>query len=251
MLLKAPFGVALARYVGKPGANSSHTWLQWLVSGQWSGLILLAGLGGLLLYGSSGLRASPLLERLMFRNARQGARPIGWRPGLIAGVVSLLVGVIISAIRGFVTPANHRPRTLGVHASHAVAMHLIALWPSGVVGAALSEEVVFRFGAIATLMGLLSFVHLRGWRPSTNVIFWIANIAQGAWFGFVHVHEGLVVSSLGYGVLLAIAIAPQTWAGFVFGYVFRRWGIEAAIVAHMVVDTVGPLLLVLSGGAHF
>jgi membrane protease YdiL (CAAX protease family) len=92
---------------------------------------------------------------------------------------------------------------------------------------------------MSALMGSMSWARIGGRDPNNAWAFWIANAAQAAWFGFGHVAEGLVASQAG-GLALATLTAPQTWSGLVFGYVYRRWGLEAAIVAHMASDLLVP-----------
>jgi membrane protease YdiL (CAAX protease family) len=123
------------------------------------------------------------------------------------------------------------------------------LYPFADVGAGLSEEVIYRFGIISILMGLMTFARIGGSRANNEVAFWIANAAQTAFFGFIHVQQGIVTTQAG-GMMFATAISPPTWSGVVLGYIYRRWGIEAAILAHIAGDIFIPIFWTLSGSLH-
>jgi membrane protease YdiL (CAAX protease family) len=149
---------------------------------------------------------------------------------------------VVSQVAGLQAPLASK-LSLG-HISHADQTKLMLLYPFGDVGAALSEEVIYRFGIVSTLMGLMSFARIGGRSANNDVAFWIANIAQAAFFGFIHVQQGIATSQIG-GMAFATLTAPPTWSGVVLGYVFRRWGIEAAIVTHILADIAWPICLLL------
>ena len=239
LLLKRPFGVLLFQIMGK-AASAPRTPLQWLMGeGGWVAIVAV----GLLLHHRSGLPAAPGLESLIFRDAVGAPRRAIWLAGLVGALISLAIFI---ASRAYETITGV-PAPLTVKLSmgaipHAEAMKLVALYPLGVVGAALSEEMIFRFGLMSALMGMMSWVRAGGRDPNDAWAFWVANIAQAAWFGFGHVAQGLLTSQSG-GLALATLTAPQTWSGLVFGYVYRRWGLEAAIIAHLVSDALIPVAL--------
>lgn len=240
LLLKRPFGLLLFHMMGK-AASAPRTPLEWLMGDAASVAIVAVGL---LLHHRSGLPTAPGLERLLFKDARRAPRPMIWRTGLAGALVSVAIFAASQAyqtISGAPLPLTAQLSTGAI--PHAELMSLAALYPLGVIGAGLSEEVIFRFGMMSALMGVMSWARVGGRNPGNAWAFWAVNVLQAAWFGFGHVAEGLVASQ-GGGLALATLTAPQTWSGLVFGYVYRRWGLEAAIVAHMASDVLIPAALV-------
>lgn len=56
-------------------------------------------------------------------------------------------------------------------------------------------------------MGLISFTRRGGKNWNSSAAFWIVNVLQTAYFGYVHVALGIVASASG-GVMLQTATAP-------------------------------------------
>jgi hypothetical protein len=239
--LKKPFGLTLHHIMRAPeSAPSIYSWL----NGDIASLALVAL--ACLLHARSGLPAAPWLEKQFFRGPAAQLRI--WQPGFLAGFICAGIFVILQplqALLGIAVPLGAQFGSGGV--SHSDMMHLAAYFPLALVGAPLSEEMVFRFGILSVLLGLTSF--LRPGPAARVALFWVANLMQALWFGFGHVHEGLVAGHAG-SVMLATITAQQTWAGFVFGYVFRRFGIETAMVAHFTIDLLSPLGLIWSMTHH-
>ena len=241
--LKEQFGLFMMHVLGKPAPGPQNMW-QFLFKSEW-GWLCLAALGSLLFYQYAGFKPAPALERLLFRDTRKLEKPRIWLPALLGGLVCTLFFAVHLAL-GFQAPLTQQ---MGAgHMAHADQVKLMMLYPLALIGAPISEEPLFRFGVMMTLMGILSFVR-RGDNSTNFAIFWIANIVQAAFFGFVHVQQGAVTSQAG-GLLLQTLISPPTWSGLTLGYVFRRWGIESAIVAHFAADLFTPILLAIVGALH-
>jgi membrane protease YdiL (CAAX protease family) len=239
--LKKPFGLVLHHVMRTPEqAPSVYTWL----SGDTVSLALVAL--ACLLHARSALPASPWLEKRFFKGPQE--RLSIWQPGIQAGFICIgvfFVSQFVQAQLGIAMPLGTQLNSGAV--SHGDIMRLCASFPLAVIGAPLSEEMVFRFAILSILLGLASFARPG---PAARVaLFWVANLAQAIWFGFGHVHEGLVAGQAG-SIILATITAQQTWAALVFGYVFRRFGIETAMVAHFTIDLLSPLALIFALMAH-
>ena len=243
--LKMPFGHFIMHVMGKT-VPTHQSLFQLLVASEW-GWLFLAAIGTFLLYDRAGFDPAPALRRLLFSDVRATtARPKLWTPALLGGVAC--VGFFaLHTFLGLQAPLTGQGGFS--HISHADQMKLMMLYPFADVGAGLSEEVIYRFGIVSTLTGLMSFARIGGSKANNEVAFWLANAAQAAFFGFIHVQQGLVTTQAG-GMLFATAISPPTWSGVVLGYVYRRWGIEAAIVAHIVGDILVPIFWTLWGSLH-
>jgi membrane protease YdiL (CAAX protease family) len=132
----------------------------------------------------------------------------------------------------------------------ATATKLLLLYPGAVVGAALSEEVLFRFGILSILSWLTWMVVPKNGAYKA-LVFWLPIVLQALVFGWGHVHEGLLQLAVG-GTALQVIIAPQTWAGIVLGYLYSKYGLEASMVVHALTDLIGfiPFLIAALNHAH-
>jgi hypothetical protein len=104
-----------------------------------------------------------------------------------------------------------------------------------ILGAALREEVLFRLGA----MNLLAWLGAKLTRQATPSVFvvWLANITVSLVFAFAHLipaTEILELSALARVLVPGIAAV----AGIVFGYIYARHGLTAAVVSHAVAGTI-------------
>ena len=239
ILIKRPFGLYLFHVMGKQ-PTSPHTFLQWIMTDYAAlAIVLLA----CVLHRYSGLPLAPRVERLFSSEARARPKTPVLQPGLVGTGATLLVFIASQIYQTFSHTAV--PIAARLHAGaipRSEMLTLAALFPLAFIGAPLSEEVCYRFGFLSVLMGAMSFVRLGGRNPNNAIAFWIANLIQGAWFGFIHVEQGVVVAAQSGSLLFQIAVAPQTWGGVIFGLVYRRFGLEAAIVAHIGADITGALL---------
>jgi Type II CAAX prenyl endopeptidase Rce1-like len=112
--------------------------------------------------------------------------------------------------------------------------------------ASVLEELLFRF----FLLTLGVWVMTRAWRgrpgavPTASV--WVANAVAALAFAAVHLPAWVAVTDPS-ATLVGAVLALNAVAGLVLGWVYWRWGIEAAVVAHfaadMVVQGLGPRLL--------
>lgn len=242
--LKEPFGRFMLHLLGKP-LPGPQSFQQFLFSSEW-GWLILGAIGTLLFYQRAGFQPAPVLERLFFRDTRAGRRRSIFVPAVLAALVCTLFFAAQQLI-GFKSPLISQ---MGAgHIAHADQVKLMMLYPLADIGAALSEEPIYRFGLMTTLIGVLSFARLGNSNPNRDAAFWIANIVQAAFFGFIHVQQGAVTSQVG-GIFFQTLISPPTWAGFTIGYVFRRWGIESAIVTHILADIFVPVMFLLWGLFH-
>jgi hypothetical protein len=115
---------------------------------------------------------------------------------------------------------------------------------------ALSEEAIYRLGLLTSLVYALRLWLLRGrscamelpgniasdssptagsragiWRDPA---FWEANLIQAYIFGAVHaLVRGKRAS------FLQVLAAPPTWSGVILGFLYWRFGIEAAVLTHV------------------
>lgn len=114
------------------------------------------------------------------------------------------------------------------------------------VESSILEEFVLRLFLLSSLAWLLA----RGWRnvraPVSAVASWSAITVSSLVFAAVHLPAWLATTDPN-AILIASVLTLNGVAGMVLGYLYWRWGIESALLAHfaadMVVQGIGPRLL--------
>ncbi|HEV3118934.1 MAG TPA: CPBP family intramembrane glutamic endopeptidase [Gemmataceae bacterium] len=96
------------------------------------------------------------------------------------------------------------------------------------------EELVFRFG-LMTLIVWLGIKLVRCQRPGRSLL-WTANLLAAVPFALVHlVNAASLGIPITFGLIISILVLNGV-AGLVFGWLYARHGIEAAMLAHFVLD---------------
>ena len=179
-----------------------------------SALIAIAAATGTVFAPRAGL-GSAIIDAALAR------RPFARRLLSVAGlgiVVGVVVAVAIVALDVFVF-APLVPEVLSVGARPLWTGALWALYGG------LSEEIVFRYGAMSFLVWLLMKV-VRG-----SAAFCAAAAAASLLFGLTHLRATAALIPL-TPPAVARTVVLVALAGVVFGWLYWRRGIEAAIAAH-------------------
>ncbi|MFK7930939.1 MAG: CPBP family glutamic-type intramembrane protease [Myxococcota bacterium] len=188
--------------------------------------VVLTPLAALALWAGSkvDLRA-PFVESLLPGSARPVA--VFKRLGLAVGL-GLVAGGCTLAAAWALSPFLPAPAT---DVSHTAFEGLLAS-----VGAGLFEEVALRliFGATFMWIAWLAL----GRRALPRAMGWLVFGVVAVLFGLAHlplamgVMGGLTVPVVAYVLLL------NGFLGLVFGWLFWRWGLEYAVLAHIATDVV-------------
>ncbi len=105
------------------------------------------------------------------------------------------------------------------------------------VAAAVSEEIQFRLVLFAIVAWVARLFSRDGAERPGRRAMWCATIVQGYAFGMIHlVPVGGSMFHSKTMLLLAGLLMPQTWEGVVFGRLYLRRGLEAAMLAHATMD---------------
>jgi hypothetical protein len=236
--LKRPFGLLAHQVLGPPGTAPSGSpfalsTLEYLQLG--------AVLVGCLVHGRTGLPAAPRLERALY-GWRSGGKLLIWRPALIGVLVTLLYTALYAlVVHQFGLTSKLGTQLHGPTLPRSLVVKLAALYPLAAIGAAISEEIVYRFALISIAVAIAFFLLPRA-RTRPWAVLWPILVLGGLFFGYVHVVENLETVQTG-NLALDVLTTPQSWAGVVFGYVFCRYGLEAAMIAHALSDLAAPFLL--------
>jgi hypothetical protein len=103
------------------------------------------------------------------------------------------------------------------------------------LGAAVREEILFRFGAM-NLLAWLAMKILRQPQPTTSIV-WTANIVVALAFAGLHLVPAAQLLDLN-AVATAAAVALATLAGAFLGLVYWRHGLLMAILTHAIAGLV-------------
>ncbi|MGH7721133.1 MAG: CPBP family glutamic-type intramembrane protease [Gemmatimonadaceae bacterium] len=203
-------------------------WVLLLASLAQSALLLaLAVWAGVVLAPAVGLRA-PAFEAAAAR--RPIAPALKWQllPGLVAGGLG---GMLLFAV------GRYSPAALA-ETQERFALPLVAR----VLYGGITEELLLRWGLMTALVWLAwrLLQHRRGAVRAGFV--WLAIAVSAFIFGAGH----LPVASALLGVLdanvVAFVIGVNTAFGLLFGYLFWRWGLESAMIAHGLAHVVSYLM---------
>jgi len=171
---------------------------------------------------------APLLEALA------GSRPLTtpWRPRLFAGALGGVVGGLALALLARIAP----PAVLA--AQERFALPLLAR----VLYGGLTEEILLRWGVMTLLVWAgWRFIQKRQGVPARKVV-WLGILGSALLFALGHLPAAAtLVGSLTGPVVLYVVLANAAF-GVLFGILYWRWGLEAAMLAHALVHVVGYVL---------
>jgi hypothetical protein len=192
--------------------------LQVVTAIQGAVFVFIAALVGAVLAPKVGLAAP-----VTFAVARSGSVVDALRPQLVPGIVGGCIGAAI--ILGFYALAPNE--LVAIQPDTPLPL------PVRVLYGGITAEILVRWGLMSTMVWV-------GWRilsrtraqPSSGVI-WMAIILSALVFGVAHLPS--VAQSLPEmsGHVAAHITIGNSLFGLVAGYLFWRYGLEAAIVAHV------------------
>src|SRR5215469_2523633 len=205
--VKRPFGL-LANQVLNGHAPPAGAAAYMLGVGE---LVQLAGvLIACFIHPSTQLPLAPWLERLL-RVWPSGRPSPLWRPAAAVIVFVLAYTVVYAMVVAHLGLTSK----LGVQL-HAptlpkpVLIRMAMLYPLAALGAAVSEELVYRFALISLLVWLV-FLVAPALRRRRTLVLWLVMVAGGLYFGYVHVAENLETVQTG-NLVLDVLTTPQSFA---------------------------------------
>lgn len=159
-----------------------------------------------------------------------------WRqPMLYAVICGVCVGIAVSVVSPWLERFLVPEWPKSVRHVEEVANRMEP-WKTVLVSfsAGVTEELLFRFGAMTFFASLGAKMARR--RPPGATVFWIANLLAAVLFGLVHLSN--VVE---FGVPITVAIVLYVTlvngaAGMIFGWLYWRHGLGAAMFSHVVPD---------------
>lgn len=208
-----------------------------IVIGVVQNLVLLAAMVffGLKLGRKLGL-GTPILESWLDNDLRGNTRA-SLRDGLLVGVA---VGIVLLLIILALVPTL--PKLPFVAAAKiAWWKRVLACFYGGIY-----EELLTRLFLLTLIAWLATKLLRRREQVLTTTPFWIANLTVGILFGLGHLPSASLVMPITALVVVA-ALALNGIAAIAFGLLYRKHGLESAMIAHFSADfvlyVVGPSFL--------
>jgi hypothetical protein len=228
-LLLIPFSMTL---LGQGDGPEIPLWM--LVVGTLiQGVVVAAITGGLGLWlGPKVGLGAPDLRGMLHGEPGSGRRVLSALPlaaglGVAFGVVALaleagFVPLLPEAVQRSFEEASIPPPWEGFLAS---------------IGAGVNEEILFRLGLMTLFVFLGAKLLRQGERPAAGVL-WTAMVLATLLFGAVHLPQA---AALGGGLpasLVAFVLLGNGLGGVVFGWLYWKRGLVAAVTAHFAADIV-------------
>ena len=186
-------------------------------------LIAVAAWAGAALAPKVGLRAPAFEAAAIGRPIAQALGP-QLLPGLVAG---MLGGMLLLAV------GRYAPSALADVQERFNPPLLARLLYGGI-----TEEVLLRWGLMTTLVWLCwRFLQHRTGSPRPRYV-WLAITVSAVLFGVGHLPAASALLGTVDSGVAAFVIGANSVFGLLFGYLFARWGLESAMIAHAMAHVV-------------
>jgi len=207
-----------------PGPLPIPMWALQLASGAQSAALLgLAVWAGIAQAGKVGLHA-PAFEAFASRGSTREALRPQWRPGIAGGIA---VGAML-----VLAWATQPAALAAANTTMSIPLAVRVLY-GGV-----TEELLLRWGVMSLLLwGLWRGVQ-RGRGAPRDAIAWAAILASALLFAVGHLPAAYTMLGALDAATLAWVVGFNTLAGSVFGWLYWRYGLEAAMLAHALAHVV-------------
>lgn len=184
---------------------------------QSAALLALAVWAGVVLAPPIGLHA-PVAESALAGTGMWHAL----KPQILpATAVGLLVGGLLTVL------TSHAPQGLRAPGAAFEIPFVAKLLYGGI-----TEEIIMRWGLMTTLIWLLwRVLQKRAGPPGRSLVF-IAIVVAALVFGVGHLPFAARMGAELSGSVVMFIIAGNAVPGILFGWLYSRWGLEAAMLAH-------------------
>lgn len=183
-------------------------------------LVALAVWSGVALAPKVGLRAPAFEAAVTDRSIAFALRP-QFLPGLVAGA---LAGVALFAIGGYASPA----------ALAEVQQRFTLPILARVLYGGVTEELLLRWGLMTVLVWLAWRLLQRRTGTPRALYIWLAIVVSALLFGAGHLPAAAMLIGELTGDVVLFVVGVNAAFGVLFGYLFWRYGLEAAMIAHAI-----------------
>jgi membrane protease YdiL (CAAX protease family) len=181
-------------------------------------LVALVVWTGVVLAPKVGLRAPAFEAAVTSRSIASALRP-QFLPGLVAGALG---GAGLFAIGGYAAPAGL------AEVQQRFTLPILAR----VLYGGVTEELLLRWGLMTALVWLEWRLLQRRRGTPQPVYLWLAIVVSALLFGAGHLPAAAALVGELTGDVVLFVVGVNTAFGVLFGYLFWRYGLEAAMIAH-------------------
>jgi hypothetical protein len=154
----------------------------------------------------------------------------------LAALAGLVSALILIAHAAYVVPEIARASALGARLSSFEMPLVPKLLYCGI-----TEELLTRWGLLSAFAWLGWRVRGRPEHPRSSV-FWIAITGSALLFAMGHLPLLMVISPNSQPWLVAAVLLGNAIPGVLFGWLFWKKGVEAAMLAHMLAHLISTVL---------
>ena len=180
-------------------------------------LLVIFVIIGTVLYKKVNLKV-PIIEGLVKKENLSQNNSI-LKSGIVWGIIAgILMMVLLFAIKGYLPEAY-------LNLGEKFKLHVLTRFLYG----GITEELIMRFGLMTFLVWLISLVsgHLNA------RVYWIAIIVAALLFGLGHFPIVFMMVKSPSFILLSFILFANMIGGIIFGWLYWKKGLEAAIVGHI------------------
>lgn len=179
--------------------------------------LLSAVVAGTLLYDKVKFRL-PILESLIYKDRKNNSHEI-LRYGVSAGIISGILIIITTMVFMPVLPAAF------IELGDTFKPSLAARFLYG----GITEEILIRFGVMTFIVWLLFKIT----KKLTPLVYWTGILASAILFGIGHLPIVYTLVGTPTVTLIWFIILGNTIGGVIFGWLYWKKGLEAAMIAHI------------------
>lgn len=182
-------------------------------------------------------------------DAATEGEPIAHKVGAILPL-SIVLGILVTLLLLGLEFFYFQPAMLRELGNAANALNLQTSQPAAWKGflasfyGGIAEEIQLRLFVMSFFVWLGRFLSKTVDGNPTNAVFWIANILAAVLFGLGHLPITAALVPL-TPLVIARAVVLNGLLGIVFGWLYWRRGLEAAMISHFSADIVLHVLLAL------
>jgi len=197
---------------------------------------------GLLAANRVGLGLPILEARLQGESVGEKVKAI-LLPSILLGVLGSIPVIALDSL-------VFMPKLMAELGDKAASINKEALQPAAWKGllasfyGGINEEVLLRLGLMSVLVWLGRFISKTEDGRPTLAVLWIANILAAVLFGLGHLPATAALFPITPLVVMR-AIVLNGFVGVVAGYLYYKYGLEAAMISHFSADIVLHVILAL------
>lgn len=166
------------------------------------------------------------------------------RPQIVPGVL----GAVIGALTILLTAAVFNPFLTIETVERIGRFQRLMPIPTRLLAGGITEELLLRWGFMTLIVWIVWRVFQKRMVRPTGISFIVAILLSSLVFGVGHLPIAVMLGEITLPVILFVIIANSAF-GVVAGYLYWKWGLESAMIAHLLMHVV--LALASYAGAYF